>query len=83
MVFFCFLSPVFLEQPILIGLYFCFWTTKNHEKILDNSRLRYLSRTARTTLISVLVMELRKSEDDATAVSKTWSSFFCALFSTT
>ena len=58
MVFFYFLYPVFSEQSVLFGLYLYFWTTKYHEKILDNSRLQYLSLSARITLIAILVIEL-------------------------
>ena len=66
MVFFCFLYPVFLSvQPALFGLYLHSWTTKNHEKILDNSRLQYLSLSEIITFIAILVMEIRKSQGDA------------------
>jgi len=56
--------------------------TKNHEKILDNSRLQYLSLSERITLIAILVMEIRKSQGDASVLFGIWSSFCCALFST-
>ena len=58
MVFFCFSYPVFWEQPVFISLYLYFLMTKNHEKILDNSRLEYLSLTTRIALIAILVIEL-------------------------
>ena len=64
MVFFCFLYPFFSEQPALFGLYLYSWTTKNHEKILDNSTLPYLSLSVRISLIDILVMEIRKSQGD-------------------
>ena len=56
--------------------------TKNHEKILDNSRLQYLSLSARITLIAILVMEIQKSQGDASVLFGTWNSFSCALFLT-
>ena len=56
--------------------------TKNHKKILDNSRLQYLSLSARITLIAILVMEIRKSEGDASVLFGIWNSFCCALFMT-
>ena len=55
---------------------------KNHEKILDNSRLQYLFLSARITLIAILVIEIRKSQDDASVLFGIWSSFCCALFLT-
>ena len=55
--------------------------TKNHEKILDNSRLQYLSLSARITLIAILVTEIQKSQGDASVLFGTWNSFCCALFS--
>ena len=82
MVFVCFLYSVFLEQSALFGLYLYSWTTKNDEKILDNSTLQYLSPSARISLIAILVMEIRKSQDDASVLFGIWSSFCCALFST-
>ena len=65
MAFFCFLYPVFSEQSALFGLYLYSGTTKNHEKLLDNSRLQYLSLSIKISLISTLVMEIRKSQGDA------------------
>ena len=56
--------------------------TKNHEKILDNSRLQYLSLSARISLIAILVMEIRKSQGDASVLFGIRSSFCCVLFST-
>ena len=56
--------------------------TTNHEKILDNSRLQYLSLSTRITLIAILVMEVQKSQDDASVLFGTQNSFCCALFST-
>ena len=82
MVFFCFLYPVFSEQPTLFDLYLYFSTTKNHERLLDNSRLQYLSLSARISLIAILIMEIRKSQDDASVLFGIWSSFCCLLFST-
>ena len=55
---------------------------KNHEKILDNSRLQYLSLSVRITLIAILVMEIQKSEGDAFVLFGIWNSFCCAQFST-
>ena len=83
MVFFCFLYPVFSEQPALFILYLYSWMTKNHEKILNNSRHQYLSLSARICLISILVMEIRKSQGDTSVLFGIWNSFCCALFSTT
>ena len=82
MVFFYFLYPVFLEQSALFSLYLYSWTTKNHEKILDNGRLQYLSLSARITLIAILVTEIRKSQGDASVLFGIWSSLCCLLFST-
>ena len=82
MAFFCFLYPVFSEQSALFGLYLYSWTTKNDEKILDNSRLQYLSLSARISVIAILIMEIRKSQDDASVLFGIWSSFCCLLFST-
>ena len=56
--------------------------TKNHDKILDNSRLHYISVSARISLIAILVMEIRKSQGDASVLFRTWNSFCCALFLT-
>ena len=56
--------------------------TKNHEKILDNSTLQYLSLSARISLMAMLVMEIRKSQGDASVLFRIWSSFCCVLFST-
>ena len=56
--------------------------TKNHEKILDNSRLQYLSLSERITLIAILVMEIRKSQGDTSMLFGIWSSFYYVLFST-
>ena len=56
--------------------------TKNHEKILDNSRLQYLSLSVRITLIAIVVMEIRKSEGDASVLFGIWNSFCCVPFST-
>ena len=56
--------------------------SKNHEKILDNIRLQYLSLSARITLIAILVMEIRKSEGDASVLFGIWNNFCCELFST-
>ena len=53
----------------------------NHEKILDNSRLQYLSLSIRIILIAILVMEIRKSQCDASVLFGIWSSFCCVLFS--
>ena len=55
---------------------------KKHEKILDNSRLEHVSLSARISLISILVMEIRKSQGDASVLFGTWNSFCCALFLT-
>ena len=55
---------------------------KNHEKILDNSTLQYLSLSARIGLIAILVMEIRKSQGDASVLFGTWNSFCCALILT-
>ena len=82
MVFVYFSYPVFLEQSALFGLYLYSWTTKNDEKILDNSRLQYLSLSARISVIAILIMEIRKSQDDASVLFGIWSSFCCLLFST-
>ena len=82
MVFFCFLYPVFLEQSTLFSLYLYSWTIINHEKILDNIRLQHLSLSARINLIAILVMEIRKSQADASVLFGTQNSFCCALFST-
>ena len=57
-------------------------TKKNLETILDNSTLQYLSLSARINLIAILVMEIRKSQDDASVLFGIWSSFCCVLFST-
>jgi hypothetical protein len=54
--------------------------TKNHEKILDDSRLQYLSLTARITLIAIMVWKLQKSQDDTDVLSRIWTSFGCLLF---
>ena len=81
MVFFYFLYPVFLEQSALFSLYLESWMTKNHEKIVDNSRVQYISLIARITLIAILVMEIQKSQDDASMLFGIWSSFYCLLFS--
>ena len=56
--------------------------TKNHEEILDNNRLQYLSLSARISLIAILVMEIQKSQGDASVLFGTWNSFSGALFST-
>ena len=56
--------------------------TKNHEKILDNSTLQYLSLSARISMIAILVMDIRKSQDEASVLFGTQNSFCCALFST-
>ena len=55
----------------------------NHEKILDKSRLPYLSLSARISLIAILVMEIPKSQADASVLFEIWSNFGCALFLTT
>ena len=80
--FFYFPYCVFSEQSTLFGLYLNSWTTKNHEKILDNSTLQYLSLSARMSLISILVMEIRKSQGNTSVLFGIQNSFFCALFST-
>ena len=49
-------------------------------EILDNSTLPYLSLSARISLIAILVMEIRKSQGDASVLYGTWNSFSCALF---
>ena len=54
----------------------------NLEKILDNSRLQYLSLSARISLIAILVMEIRKSQGYASVMFGTWNSFCCVLFLT-
>ena len=56
--------------------------TKNHETILDNSTLQYLSLSTRIRLIAMLVMEILKSQGDASVLFGIWSSFCCVLFST-
>ena len=56
--------------------------TKNHETILDNSTLQYLSLSTRNSLIAILVMEILKSQSDASVLFGIWSSFCCVLFST-
>ena len=56
--------------------------TKNHETILDNSTLQYLSLSARISLIAILVMEILKSQGDTSMMFGIWNSFCCALFST-
>ena len=55
---------------------------KNYGKILDNSRLQYLSLSERIILIPILIMEIRKSQGDASVLFGTWNSFCCALFLT-
>ena len=55
---------------------------KKHEKILDNSRLEHVSLSVRISLIPILVMEIRKSQGDASVLFGTWNSFCCALFLT-
>ena len=55
---------------------------KNHEKILDNSRLEHVSLSARISLIAILVMEIRKSQGDASVLFGIRNSFSCALFLT-
>jgi hypothetical protein len=55
--------------------------TINHEKILDNIRLRHLYLAARTTLIAILDWEILKSQDDATVLSKIWNRICYVLFS--
>ena len=77
-----FLYSVFWEQPVFIGLYLYSWQTKNHEKILDNSRHQYLSLSARIILIAILVMLIQKSQGDASVLFGTRNSFCCTLFST-
>ena len=54
--------------------------TKNHEKFSDNSMLQYLSLSARISLIAILVMEIQKSQGDASVLFGTRNSFSCALF---
>ena len=56
--------------------------TKNHETILDNSRLQYLSLSERITFVAILVMEIRKSQSNASVLFGIWSSFCCVLFLT-
>ena len=56
--------------------------TKNHEKSLDNSRLQYISLSARISLIAILVTEIRKSQGNASVLFGIWSSFYYVLFST-
>ena len=56
--------------------------TKNHEKILNHSRLQYLSQSVRISMIAILVMEIQKSQVDASVLFGTWNSFCCALFLT-
>ena len=58
LVFFCFPYPVFSEHHELFSLYLCLWTTKNHRKIMYNSRLKHLSLTTRIIPISVMAWEL-------------------------
>ena len=82
MVFFCFLYPIFSEQSTLFSLYLYSWTTKNHEKILNNSTFQYLSLSTRISLIAILVMEIRKSQGDASVLFGIWSSFCCVQFQT-
>jgi len=53
---------------------------KNHDKILDESGLQYLSLTARITLIAIMVWKLQKSQDDIDVLSRIWTSFGCLLF---
>jgi len=54
--------------------------TKNHNKTLDESGLQDLSRTARITLIAIMVWKLQKSQDDTDVLSRIWTSFGCLLF---
>ena len=56
--------------------------TKNLDKILDNSRLQYLSPSIRITLIAILFMEIQKSQADASVLFGTQNSFCCVPFST-
>jgi len=49
---------------------------KNHEKILENSRLQYLSWSAGITLIAILVMEIQKSQGDASVLFGTRNRFY-------
>jgi hypothetical protein len=49
---------------------------------MDKSRLLYVSSAAGINSIAVLVWELWKSQDDMAVLSKTWSSFCGAQFST-
>ena len=74
--FLLFSYPIFLEQPIIFGLYLYSWVIKNHDKILENSRLQHVSLTARITLISNLVMELSKSQEDIAVLTEIWSSMW-------
>jgi len=74
--FLLFSYPVFPEQPIIFGLYLYSWVIKNHDKILENSRLQHVSLTARITLISNLVMELSKSQEDIAVLTEIWSSMW-------
>ena len=55
---------------------------KNRGQILDTSTLQYLSLSARINLISMLVMEIRESQGDASVLLGTWNNFCCALFLT-
>ena len=54
---------------------------KNRGQILDTSTLQYLSLRARISLIAILIMEIQKSQGDASVLFGTWNSFCCALFS--
>jgi len=54
--------------------------TKDHEKILDNSKMQDLSLTTRIILVAVTVSELQKSQDDTTVLLGTWTSLGCAMF---
>jgi len=56
--FLLFSYPIFLEQPVIFGLYLCFRAIKNHGKLLENTRLQHVSLTSRITLIAIMVMEL-------------------------
>ena len=49
---------------------------------MDNSTLQYLSLSTRISLIAILVMEIRKSQGDASVLFGIWNSFCCVLFST-
>ena len=51
------------------------------KQILDNNILQYLSLRVRITLIAILVMEIRKSQGDASVLFGTQNSFCCVLFS--